>query len=530
MSKHHIRTATIGICAGLLLGQGAVADNVLVKITNGQLEGTTSSDSKVRIFKGIPFAAPPVGALRWKMPQLPADWTGVRRANEFGARCMQAPIYSDMIFRDKGPSEDCLYLNVWTPSATATAKLPVMVWIYGGGFAAGAASEPRQDGEHLAEKGVVVVSFNYRLGIFGFFAHPELAAESGRQAAGNYGLLDQVAALDWVQKNITAFGGDPEKVTIFGESAGSFSVSALMASPLTSGLFHRAIGESGAFFGGTLSAKTLSQSEEADRKFAESIGAPGLAELRAKPAADLLKAATNQKGLRFVPIIDGYFLPEDVYSIYAAGRQRHVPLLAGWNADEGSYHAVFGKETVTLDNYKAYLHAKFGDKADEMLKAYPASNDAEAKRAAQDLSSDEFIGYSTWKWIEMQGSTGASPVYRYHFEDAAPVAADDKSPDAAWRGAYHSSEIEFVFSNLRYKKLPWRPKDYKLSEQMSTYWTNFAKTGDPNDQNLPHWPACEKEGGYQVMHLKENPQAAPAEHRARYELLDSMTNYQPASK
>ncbi len=498
-----------------------------VKTANGLVEGTASADGKIRVYKGVPYAAPPVGDLRWKAPQPAADWSGVRKATDFGARCMQAPIYSDMIFRDKGPSEDCLYLNVWTPAANAEAKLPVMVWIYGGGFRAGASSEPRQDGEHLAAKGVVVVSMNYRLGVFGFFSHPDLAKETATGSAGNYGLMDQAAALGWVQRNIEAFGGDPEKVTIFGESAGSFSVSALLASPLTSGLFHRAVGESGAYFGATLAARSLKDTEATDVKFAESIGASTLAALRAKPAAELLQAATAQKGERFVPNVDGAFLPEDVYSIYAEGRQRHVPLLAGWNADEGSYHAIFGKEDVTVANYVARVHALYGDKAEEVLKAYPAANDDQAKRAAQDLASDRFIGYSTWKWIEMQGATGASPVFRYHFEDAAPVAASNKSADAAWRGAYHSSEIEFVFGNLAYKDLPWRPEDRKLSEQMSSYWTNFAKTGNPNSAELPRWPAYEKSEGYQVMHLKANPQATPEEHRARYEVLDAMTEYKP---
>jgi para-nitrobenzyl esterase len=403
-----------------------------------------------------------------------------------------------------------------------------MVWIYGGGFAAGSASEPRQDGERLAEKGVVVVSLNYRLGIFGFFAHAELAQESGHDSAGNYGLLDQVSALEWVHKNIGAFGGDAGNVTIFGESAGSFSVSALMASPLTQGLFEHAIGESGAYFGKTLEAKTLKQSEEADKKFGETIGAPTLAALRAKSANELLQEATRQKGLRFVPNIDGYFLPEDVSSIYAAGKQRHVPLLAGWNADEGNYETVFRKEKPTLQNYVARIHAIYGDKADAILSAYPASNDEQAKRAAQDLAGDRFIGYSTWKWIEMQSATGGSPVYRYHFEDAPP--ADPTDPKSASRGAYHSAEIEFVFEALASKHLPWREDDRKLSDIMATYWSNFAKNGNPNGDDLAKWPAYIKDNGYQIMHLTTDPHAGPDRHWARYEALDGMTSFEPESK
>ena len=314
------------------------------RTANGVLEGVVSADGKVRTFKGIPFAAPPVGALRWKAPQPAAAWTGVRKATEYGARCMQAPIYSDMIFHDSGPSEDCLYLNLWMPAAPVQPRLPVMVWIYGGGFAAGATSEPRQDAGNLSKKGVLVVSMNYRLGIFGFFSHPALAKESGHNAAGNYGLLDQVAALKWVRDNIAVFGGDPDNVTIFGESAGSFSVSALMASPLAQGLFRRAIGESGAFFGDTLRAQPRAETEKADGEFAKSsLGTDSMEALRAKPAAEVLQAASKPGGPRFVPNIDGYFLPESVEAIFAAGKQSHVPLLAGWNADEGSYRMILVK-------------------------------------------------------------------------------------------------------------------------------------------------------------------------------------------
>src|SRR5579859_1123232 len=283
--------ATYALVLVAMLAGADVAAAQQVRTEAGTVEGSTNHDGKVQIFKGIPYAAPPVGALRWKEPQPVAKWEGVRKATEFGARCMQGNVFGDMVFRDAGTSEDCLYLNVWTPKASAEAKLPVMVWIYGGGFQAGATSEPRQDGEALAHRGVVIVSMNYRLGIFGFFSHPELTKESAHHASGNYGLLDQVAALEWVRKNIAAFGGDPENVTIFGESAGSFSVSALMASPRSKGLIHRAIGESGAFFGRTLMAKPLAQSEQDAAKWAESNGADTLEKLRAMPAQQLLEAA-----------------------------------------------------------------------------------------------------------------------------------------------------------------------------------------------------------------------------------------------
>jgi para-nitrobenzyl esterase len=487
-----------------------------VRTASGSVEGTTSADGEVRIFEGIPFAAPPVGELRWKAPQPVAAWTGVRTATEFGARCMQGNIYSDMIFRDSGPSEDCLYLNVWTPAKSAAAHLPVMVWIFGGGFAAGSTSEPRQDGEMLAKKGVVVVSMNYRLGIFGFFSHPELTKESGHNASGNYGLLDQVAALEWVRDNIAAFGGDAQNVTIFGESAGSYSVSALMASPLSRDLFQRAMGESGAFLEKGPAMQSLTESEADGEKFAESIGAKTLEALRAVPSAELLAAAMKDTDIRIWANVDGYFFPEDPHAIYASGKQSHVPLLAGWNKDEGAYSDIFQNADPTAANFVARAHEKLGENADAFLKLYPAATDAEAQRSAQDLAGDQFIAFGTWKWIELQRTTGASTVYRYEFDDAPPQPAGVPA-----RGAYHSAEIEFVFEALASKNLPWRPEDEKLSDLMSSYWTNFAKTGDPNGPGLPQWPAYAAATQFQVMHLGFDLHADPDTHRGRYEFLDT---------
>jgi para-nitrobenzyl esterase len=504
-------------CVAAAVSRAAAPD--IVKVDTGRVKGTANNG--ITVFKGIPFAAPPVGALRWKAPQPASHWNDVLEAVNFGPRCMQGNIYGDMVFRDKGPSEDCLYLNVWTPAVSAKARLPVMVWIYGGGFGAGAASEPRQDGENLARKGVVVVSMNYRLNVFGFFSHAELAKESGHDSSGNYGLLDQVAALKWVHKNIAGFGGDPANVTIFGESAGSFSVSALMASPLAQGLFHRAIGESGAFFSTILDLKPLPATEEADAKFAESIGAHSLADLRAKPAAELLDAAVKQKEIWFAPNIDGHFLPNTVREIFASGKQSHVPLLAGWNHDEGGYGGIFGKDAPTAANFVAYAHKHFGDKTDEFLKLYPADTDEQAKRSAQDLAGDQFIAFSTWEWLEMQGATGKSPLYRYEFDDAppAPTSPEAAGGENAPRGAYHSAEIEFVFGALASKKLPWRPEDKTLSDLMCTYWSNFAKNGDPNGAGLPQWPVYNSQGSYPVMHLDATSHAAPDDHRGRYQFL-----------
>lgn len=490
-----------------------------VQTDKGIVEGTISMDSKILIFKGIPYAAPPVGNLRWKAPQPVPAWTGHRKATEFGPHPMQGRIFDDIYFRDEGPNEDCLYLNVWAPAASG-AKLPVMVWIYGGGFEVGASSEPRQDGENLARRGVVVVSFNYRLGIFGFFAHPELSKESGSGSSGNYGLLDQVAALRWVQKNIAAFGGDPDNVTLFGESAGSLSVSALMASPMAQGLFRRAIGESGSFFGKSLGLKPLAMAEDDGANFAEFLGAPSLAELRSMSADDLLKAALKTDAPHFWPVIDGRFLPQGVETVYAEGKQSPIPLLAGWNRDEGNFQNFFKDDPPTAANFTKRARELFGDKAQIFLKLYPGGTDEQAKRSAQDLAGDQFIAYSTWKWIERQATN--SPVYRYQFDQAPPEPAP-----AAQRGAYHSAEIEYVFGTLASKDLPWRPEDEELSNLMSAYWTNFAKTGNPNGPGLPPWLAYDAKDRYQVMHLGAESHAEEDKHRERYQFLDGLLPSSP---
>lgn len=514
-----IQRATATTAIALLLGVcGAAAGQVRTEA--GSVEGSMSTDGKVQIFKGIPYAAPPVGALRWKEPQPAANWRDVRKATEFGPQCMQARVYDDMVFRDAGPSEDCLYLNVWTPKASSSAKLPVMVWIYGGGFQSGATSEPRQDGEHLAHKGVVIVSMNYRLGIFGFFSHRELTKESPHHASGNYGLQDQAAALRWVQKNIAAFGGDPENVTIFGESAGSLSVCALMASPTSKALIHRAIGESGAFFGRTLTAERLPESEQDGAKFGGTVGADTLEKLRGMTAQQLLDAATKDRNaFHFGPNIDGYFFPESPAQIYAKGNQAHVSLLAGWNRDEGNYHMFFGADPPTSENYSKKLDQQFGKNVPDVLRLFPAGSDEKIKTSADLLATANFIGYGTWKWIEMQSKIGRVAVYRYEFDQALP--AEPSAPPSPDRPRVnHASEIEFVFGALDSRKLPWRPEDYELSDQMGSYWTNFAKTGNPNGSGLPQWPQYGSKDGYEVMHLVPKPEATADTQRAQYDLID----------
>jgi para-nitrobenzyl esterase len=496
----------------------ALAGNpLIVKTQHGKVQGKMSADGRVRVFLGIPFAAPPVGPLRWKPPQLAAKWHGVRDATHFGSRCLQTEIFDDMVFRDPGPSEDCLTLNVWTPATKNSAKLPVMVWIFGGGFQGGGSSEPRQDGEYLAAKGVVVVSMNYRLGIFGFFALPELAAESPVHAAGNFGLMDQTAALRWIQKNIGKFGGDPKNVTIFGESAGSMSVSAQMASPLARGLFVRAIGESGGMFPTVRTQyESLAVSSQHDQLFSKSaFDTTSLASLRALSADDLLKAARiwyASQTFKFRPNVDGSFLPETVSEIYAQGKQAHVPLLAGWNQDEGTDDVVGTSEKMTLEKFKNLAQEQFGSQSDEFLRAYSANNDAEALRAAEDFAGDRFIAYSTWAWLEAQVKTGDVPVYRYRFDFGSP--GDPFHPKEI--GAFHSDDIEYVFGTLNSRKgAVWRQDDYKLSGLIQSYWTNFAKTGDPNGPGLPHWPIYNAPDNWQVMHLAPEAAATPDRHRDR---------------
>jgi para-nitrobenzyl esterase len=482
------------------------ADSLTVKTGQGKVHGKTINDGKVKAFLGLPYAAAPVGDLRWKETQPPAKWKGTRDAASFGARCVQGSVFDDMVFRDAGASEDCLFLNVYAPAKAKTkSKLPVMFWIHGGGYEGGASSEPRHNGDFLPTKGVVLVTINYRLGVFGFLATPDLAKEANG-AAGNYGIFDMVAALRWVQANIGNFGGDPKNVTIFGESAGSFAVSTLVASPLARGLFAKAIGESGAAFGSMEPGDTLEAQEAKDGKWVASLGVKSLKELRAVPTARILDAA---KGIHFASIVDGRLLTEQITTTYAAGRQAHVPLLAGWNRDEGSFAA----EGMTAEKWKAMATENFKERAQEFLTLYPGGTDEQATRSAIDYGGDTFIAFDTWKWIEAHSKTSESPVYRYRFELAA-------LPSKYHPGefAFHSDDIEYVFGTLDTRTGETvRPEDRKLSEQMMSYWTNFAKTGNPNGPGLPAWPRYDKDG--MLIHLGSTITTSPDILRPRYEFL-----------
>jgi para-nitrobenzyl esterase len=517
--------ALIGLVSLTVSVNLAAQDAPRVAVTSGMLLGALNVATGVRAYKGIPFAAPPTGALRWQPPTPAPKWTGTRPATAFGPRCMQLPVYLDMVFRSNGMSEDCLYLNVWAPQTSGAERLPVLVYFYGGGFLAGDGSEPRYDGEAMARKGIVALTVNYRLNVFGFFAHPELTRESPHHASGNYGLLDQAAALRWVRRNIAAFGGDPARVTIAGESAGSISVSAQMASPLSKGLIAGAIGESGAMIAPTLPAVPLAEGEQHGAAFASAVGASTLDALRALPADRLLKG-TAAPGIApfYSATIDGYFLPSPPVDIFAGGAQAHVPLLAGWNSAESDASGILGKDPPTPGNYARNIQRLYGDRAQEILKLYPGATADDVRRSATDLASDRFISYSTWKWLDVHGRTGGRPVFRYFYQRPRPPAPGQRGGASA--GAEHSAEIEYAMGNLATNKaFAWTADDRKVSAILQGYFSNFVTRGDPNGPGLPAWTAA-NHGVPQVMHIDVQTRLEAEAHAARYALLDSL--YRPA--
>ena len=527
---------------------GSALGSPRVTTANGIIEGTTEAGSGIRIFKGIPFAAPPVGQLRWKPPQPVTSWEGVRKADRFGPRALQLPVFGDMSFRSNGMSEDCLYLNVWSSATSDQARLPVLVYFYGGGNLAGDGSEPRYDGASLARKGIVVVTVNYRLNVFGFLAHPELSQESPHHVSGNYGYLDQTAALRWVRHNITTFGGDPERVTIAGESAGSIAVSAQMVSPLAKDLFAGAIGSSGSLMG-TLAPIPLVEAEQNGIAFASGIGATSLAALRALPATQLLEATATVPFGQFVATLDGYFLPRPIEEIFAAGEQARVPLLVGWNSAEAPYMFLLGADEPTPENYRNIVRSRYGDWAEQVLTLYPAATVEEVERAATDLASDNFTGYSTWKWADLHGRTSGQPVYRYLYAHprppmrpemgaavagiaggvlTGPEAEAQRMPPA--RGAVHAADIEYFMGNLATNLVyAWTDEDYQVSELMQAYYATFVKTGDPNGPSLPAWPPANAGDAVQVMRLDVEPYVEAEQHRKRYLFLDQCFTGKQAS-
>jgi para-nitrobenzyl esterase len=506
---------------------GTTVNSLQVKIANGLIEGIMDSGG-IRIFKGIPFAQAPVGDLRWKEPQPPKNWSGVLKTDHFRSNPMQKPVFGDMKFRADSMSEDCLYLNVWTGAVSSKMKLPVLVYIYGGGFVAGDGSERRYDGECMARKGIVAVTVNYRLGIFGFLAHPELTKESSHFASGNYGLLDQYAALLWVKKNIGAFGGDADKITIAGESAGSISVCAQMASPLSRKLISGAIGESGGMINPTLAPITLTEGEQNGLHFASKVGAGSIAQLRLLPALILLDSASKFGAFRTAATVDGYFLPKTPAAIFASGEEAHVPLLAGWNSAEIPYMAIMRGDPPTPENYLKKLKQLYGDTADEVLKLYPGATQDEVVRSATALASDRFIVYSTWKWAELQARTGGLPVYCYIFSRPRPPMIGASSPAnnngiQPLAGASHASEIEYAMGNLSTNNVfAWTADDYLVSSIMLQYFANFIKTGNPNGPGLPNWSAISSAGKMQLMNIDVHTQSESETNGGRYLFLDKI--------
>jgi para-nitrobenzyl esterase len=448
----------------------------LAAVEGGEISGVLKHD--ISVFKGIPFAAPPVGDLRWKAPQPVLPWTGTKACTEFGASPMQAEprpfsMWSaEFLIPEKPISEDCLYLNVWTAAKKATEKRPVLVWIYGGGFVSGGANVPIYDGEALAKKGIIFVSLNYRVGPFGFFAHPELSKESGKNASGNYGLMDQIAGIAWVKKNIAAFGGDPEQITIAGQSAGAMSVNLLVASPLAKGLFNKAIAESGASF--ARENMPLPQAEKEGVRIASTLNATSLEQLRAIPAKELLTKAQST----FRPIIDGYVVDDHVANTFAENKQNPVVLLTGWNESEG----LIFEPTRPANAYKAQISAQYGTEAQKMLAFYPATNEEVATKSQYNLARDMIFGRQNYAWAIEQSKHART--YVYYFRKKVPGRGD-----YAKYGAFHTGEVPYVMNNLAFSDRPWTAQDRQLADKLSSYWVNFVKTGNPNGKGLTDWPA-----------------------------------------
>ena len=470
--------------------------NKEIHLKQGLIMGNSRDNNGVLSYKGIPYAKAPIGDLRWKTPQKMKAWTGTLDATQFGNSCISSLEDDPMKVTTK--SEDCLNLNVWTPAKSSDEKLPVMVWIHGGGFQFGSSSEKSMDGTKLAEKGVVIVTFNYRLGVLGFLAHPELDKEG---PSGNYGLQDQIAALKWVKENIADFGGDPNNVTIFGESAGAMSEGILTVSPLAEGLFHKVIAQSGAFWDNKNGP--LESFEEAHTRgitYMNKMGAKSIKELRAMSAEDLAQASLwnfsrSPITTAFSPNVDRYVLPDFPAHLYAQNKQMKVPLLAGWTSAEYYPFTAFSLPHDTPEEFKAAATRMFGkEKIDEFLKLYPASNTEQTKESAYSFVSDFAISEQTWYWLEMQHRSGNVPVYGYEFGYTSPYL-----PIAS-----HISDVTFVFGTLTpqviiHSNTPPSETDYKMSDLIMTYWTNFAKTSNPNGSGLPYWPSYDEKKNIQYL-------------------------------
>jgi para-nitrobenzyl esterase len=518
-----MRTLSKILSALLVLTFACSSDKpvTLVSVEGGKVEGVI--ENNITVFKGIPFAQPPVGDLRWKAPQPVKKWEGVLKANKFAPACPQMKLKYPG-FTPPPTSEDCLYLNVWTPAKSSGERLPVMVWIYGGGFAMGATSAPVYSGEGLANMGVIVVSIAYRVGPLGFMAHPELTAEAPNKVSGNYGLLDQIEALKWVQKNIKAFGGDPTKVTIFGESAGAESVSILAASPLTRGLFRGAISESGGSFSPVKSARVpdcmqqLSGAENLGVEFMKRMGVSNLSELRKVSPDKWLDDPMAQMG-GFWPVVDGYVIAGDQYKLYEEGKYNDVAAIIGTNSDEGSLFV----RAVPPDQYLQYVAAHFGPVSDKILKLYPVDSVTGTYRPLADLFRDGVFAWPSWSWAKLQTKTGKAKVFTYYFDEfkKEPMYAGGPLP----AGAAHGSELVYVFKHLEQNPNAKVTDEQKsLSEQMAKYWTNFTKNLDPNGEGLPQWPVF-SEDKPTTLYFQGAPHVGPVPNIDKLKGIDEYFNW-----
>lgn len=477
----------------------------VVKTENGLVSGIKSGE--ISIFKGIPFAAPPVGELRWKAPHSVKSWSGVLKCEKFGASPVQRNPVPFMMWTEEfitppgNLSEDCLYLNVWTPAKSANDKLPVFVWIYGGGFSSGSAACAVYDGEDMAKNGVIFVSLNYRVGVFGFLAHPALSSESANKVSGNYGLLDQIFALEWIKKNISSFGGDPTKVTIAGQSAGSMSVCALVVSPLTHGLFRGAIAQSGGILHSRMS-RNLPDAEKSGQAFMEKMKAADISALRNKSAEELLNAGGN-----FGLVTDGYVIPNDVLTAFKNGQVNDVNMMAGWVSGDGS---LMGNQTMTPDKYKEQAVKNYGDRSEEFLKLFPGNTNDDVVASLNKTGLMQFAGLPAFLWAGFNKKSS----WLYEFSHV-PV---DK-PDFPNYGAFHTSEVPFALHTLHMWKRPWRDVDYSVEKSMSTYWVNFVKNGNPNGTELPEWKSYDKASG-SIMEIGDQPKLIPGLYKNEFEFLE----------
>lgn len=533
-----------------VLGFSLVAINVLAqekdqvpvqtKIENGIIEGFKDSKTGLQMYFGVPFAKPPVGELRWKAPQPMDNWQGVLKTNKFGPKPVQVEVYGKMNSRLDTMSEDCLYLNVWAPAKKSAKALPVLVYFFGGGFVAGDGAEPRYDGAAMARKGIVAVTVNYRLNIFGFFAHPELSAEAPYKASGNYGYLDQNAALRWVQKNIAAFGGDPKRVTIAGESAGSISVSAQMVSPLSKNLIAGAIGESGAAIKPTLAPVPLTEAEKTGVDFAKKSGYTSIKALRALSTNEVLNIYVKSKRFGFPSVVDGYFFLKSLPETFKAGEQAQVPLLLGWNSAEISGMGFMYGQPYTSENFISRVKETYLNDYEEVLKLYAHDTEKEVELSATALASDRFIAYSTWKWFDLQRKNSSQAVYRYLFCRPRPALKDrsltpglaggtmKKNPETKVSaikpiGAAHADEIEYCMGNLYLEpEFEWEKEDYKVSETMQNFFANFIISGNPNGKNLAEWPLVKAtDPNPPVMMIDLESKAVRAQNDDRYLFMDN---------